>query len=160
MPDRLPRLPRVTALMLLPVLALVAGCSTSMDFHRFESTHDMPVSVSLIESMGGETLWHIDVPPEHELRLQLVRGMEGDLVPMTTRPATRFEWGLYETSDGRWVDGARRGRVAGATRQPLPGRPVRIDVTYHKPGTFPRDAFLPEADRPVPPEIAQRDDER
>lgn len=154
MPDRLPRL---TAWFLMPLLSLVAGCTSSTDFHRFESTHDMPMSVSLVESLGGETLWHIDVPPEHELRLQLVRGMEGDLIPTTTRPATQFEWSLYETSDA-WAERVRRGRVAGDRRLPLPGRPVRINVTYHKPGAFPHDAFLPERDRPVPPRVNDNDE--
>ena len=149
---------RLCALALLPVLALAAGCATSTDFHRFESTHDMPVSVSLIESLNGEVLWHIDVPPEHELRLQLLRGREGELLPTTTRPATQFQWSLYETSDGTWAERARRGRVAGDRRVELPGRPVRIDVRYHRPDAFPTDAFLPEPDMPVPPR-RENDDE-
>ncbi|MEX2544473.1 MAG: hypothetical protein WD316_05040 [Phycisphaeraceae bacterium] len=145
-------LPRLAiALLVWPTFVVGVGCASSSDFQRIESTHDLPVSVSVIESLDGTVLWHIDVPPEHELRMQFQRGVEGELLPVSGRPATRFGWSLHDESDRGWARLLGQRRVAAERGVDLPGRPVVIELTYHEPGGFPSDPFLPDADDQVPP---------
>ncbi|MEX0654597.1 MAG: hypothetical protein WD534_11560 [Phycisphaeraceae bacterium] len=131
----------LTLLMFLTLALLMAGGCVSRDRHVFESTPDRPTSVSVIDALDRETLWSMDVPPEHLLIVQFDRSGEVSAASVTGRPATSMDWSLYRV--GRHIVGEDgRRRVSGDSLQ-LEGRPVRLEVDYQAPAQ--RDP-LPEED--------------
>lgn len=131
-----------TMLMFLGLALLLTGGCVSRDRHVFESTEARPTSVALVDALDHETLWSMDIPPEHRLTMQLNRSGEASVASVSGRPATSMDWTLYQV--GHHVFGEDGRRLVSGDSLKLEGRPVRIQVDYHPPAQ--RELVAEEAD--------------
>lgn len=50
--------------------ALLSGCQASLDSHSYASTPLMPMTVTVVDTTTGESLWAMDVPVDQKLRVR------------------------------------------------------------------------------------------
>ncbi|MFA9479794.1 hypothetical protein ACERK3_16020 [Phycisphaerales bacterium AB-hyl4] len=135
-----------TGVMLLGLVLLTAGGCVSADRHVFESTSMRPATVTLVDTIEGETLWSKEIPPEHRLVVRLKRQGEPMGMRVTGEPATGLSWAIYETPRSGSNNRAWRTHVDDGELE-LEGRPVRLNVEHH--AIARRDLSpTPEADEP------------
>lgn len=60
----------VLALCLGLIVAVQTGCRASLDSHSYSSTPLMPVTVTVVDTGTGESLWAMDVPVNQKLRVR------------------------------------------------------------------------------------------
>lgn len=132
-----------TAAAALALFTGSTGCvhspyGMSLDRHNYTSTPHTPLTLTLVDTMTGETVWSIDVP----MLKKVVIDVDHDdhwttsLTP-TTRP-NEIRWGIFEPDQ-------RFGVLT--EKQKLSGNPVVLKVSIREKGeayTLPID----EADEP------------
>lgn len=94
---------RITTATLVLGGALLGGCwgvggtrGWVPDSYTYESTPDMPYTVSIVDARTGETLWSLDVPVEQQLSFNFVKGDNQDLAY-----PDKMSWDVWEMGT-RW----------------------------------------------------------
>lgn len=52
------------------IVALLSGCKASLDSHSYTSTPTLPMTVTVVDTTTGESLWALDVPVDQKLRVR------------------------------------------------------------------------------------------
>lgn len=124
------RLPAaLLALAVLPLLGL-GGCSypgyypggsqASLDEYTYESTHDFPQSVHLIDHVSGEVIWSVHVPIGQQVVMRFYENHD----PSNTERPTLMRWEMMP-----------RGKRFGKLNSAMPVPPYdrrRLDVQLRK----------------------------
>ncbi len=132
---------RTIGLITLAALLIVTGCARShsakfpygrsIDRHNFMSTPDMPLSVSIKDTISGEELLRVDVPVYKQLILDFEH--KHDWTPAQTPglPAEYVTWQVVDA--GRLLVGGVDGKLK--NRMDLRGNPVivKVDIRDHEP---------------------------
>jgi hypothetical protein len=106
--------------LLLAALCL-AACA-SQDIHIYESTDQLPTTVTIIDTTTHETVWSKPVPLRHRLEVDLDREGENEFIQVSGRPATSMHFRLKDAG-GHTVES---GDVT------LPGRALLIKPVYDR----------------------------
>ncbi len=132
--------------ILITVLAALAGLSgcASQDIHIYESTVDKPITVAVVDPIRDVTLWEMDVPVAHKLKLDLDRQPEFEPVYADMRPARSLSWRVYHENGGNPIE---------SDRMDLPGIPVLLRISYRPAPEMPPGFALraEETVRPMAP---------
>jgi len=72
------RSPFLLAACLGLMSALLTGCQSSQDAHIYESTPMLPMTVTIVDSTTGESLWSLDVPVNSKLKIRFYDDREPD----------------------------------------------------------------------------------
>ena len=119
----------------LPALTLLAatllvGCASS-DTHTFESTRMRPTNVALIDTTQNSVLWRMEIPVDHELKLDLNKtGPEIESARVSDLPPNMLHWTLYDRATP-WNDPEKLANQPIAQGDlELTGNPVRLQVGY------------------------------
>ncbi|MCC6682935.1 MAG: hypothetical protein IT445_18710 [Phycisphaeraceae bacterium] len=116
---------RYALLPLLTAALLIAGCST--DTQTIHSTDANPASVAVIDTVTGQTIWSMDVPPQYSLVLDFDRASDVPAVVVDADLPTLMEYKLVAT-DSKAAAFFSAGEDYGVVN--LPPHPVRIDTAY------------------------------
>lgn len=118
---------------LTPVIvfaSLCAGCvhfpyGQSHDKHNFTSTPHMPLSVAVVDTISGETVWKMDVPINKKLVIDFDHKQQWTSDQGVHMPATRVRWQVFDPDEKLgllWND------------QELTGNPVVMKVSIREKG--------------------------
>lgn len=147
----MPGCSRFASSLLLGFVLLLAGGCASTDRHVFDSTPNRPATVALIDTLDGTVVWQLDVPPQHQLVLDLGRRGEMELTGVSGRPATHADWTLYDVGLADEDNQSAGRRTVSSERIDLDGRPVMIDVSYNPPAVRDTEAVEEEVDDELEP---------
>ena len=123
--------------LLVAWLAVVGMVGCSQDIHVFESTPSQPVTIALVDPLTDTTMWEMDVPVDHKLKLDLNRRVELGPFYADMRPATKLTWRVYPLKGFSAVE---------KDQLQLPGREVMIRVSYRPGPEYPPDAEIAAMD--------------
>ena len=154
----------------LAAASLAAGCSSSKDVWPLESTHHRPMSVTVVDTLNDRTLWSMDIPVDHTLRLQLIKpNRDTHANPPWTyndQNPTSLRYTLWNTRQRGYRFDAQPGVMVERKRVPLPGVPTMVNWTIRESQTNEDRTGLtpiitpstPETERPmgVEPDFAPR----
>ncbi len=76
--------------------ALLVGCSSSKDAYSYESTPYQPLTVTVVDSTTGESLWAMDVPVNQKLKMRFYDDRTVD--DATGNRQAMMRWDLMEPS--------------------------------------------------------------
>ncbi|MBI1367599.1 MAG: hypothetical protein GC162_02980 [Planctomycetes bacterium] len=116
---------RLMIAMFAVLLALSAGCSTnfpygtSWDRHNFVSTPNMPLSLSLVDTVTGQTVWTLDIPVNQQAVVDLEHNQDWVAAQSPATPAHEVRWKVM--SLGTLADNVDN-------HQKLNGNPVLLKV--------------------------------
>jgi hypothetical protein len=120
----------------LAAVVVLAGCTTrfpyyaSFDRHNYISTPRQPLSLTLVDTLTGETLWHLDVPPGKMAVVDFEHKTDWVASQSPALPAEKITWDIVDPGDViGWLE----------HEQKLSGNPVLLKV-----------AVLESALKPVP----------
>ncbi len=116
---------RYALLPLLTVALLAAGCSS--DTQTIRSTQANPASVAVVDTVTGETIWSMDVPPLYSLVLDFDRAGDVPAVVVDADLPTVMEYKLVPT-ESKVAAFFSTGEDYGVIN--LPPHRVRIDTAY------------------------------
>jgi len=122
--------------------ALLSGCSASLDAHTYESTPMLPMTVTVVDSTTGESLWAMDVPVNQKLRVRFYDDRRPDDVSGNRTAMMRWELTSTDKSTGKL-----RNEIA------VPqAHSRRIDVTLRDiPEYATSGAYVPPTTNSAPP---------
>ncbi len=75
--------------------ALLSGCQASLDSHSYSSTPLMPMTVTVVDTTTGESLWAMDVPVDQKLRVRFYDNRSSD--DSTGNRTAMMRWELTST---------------------------------------------------------------
>ena len=81
--------------------ALLSGCSASLDAHTYESTPMLPMTVTIVDTTTGESLWAMDVPVNQKLRVRFYDDRRPDDVVGNRTAMMRWELTSTDKSTGK-----------------------------------------------------------
>lgn len=120
--------------MLLAVVLLTGGCARSysakfpygrsIDRHNFVSTPDLPLTVTLKDTITGEELLRVDVPVYKQLIIDLEHKKDWNATLTPALPAETCTWDVVDA--GRNIAAQWDGKLK--NRMNLPGNPVILKV--------------------------------
>lgn len=103
-------------------MALLSGCKASLDSHSYTSTPTQPMTVTLVDTTTGESLWALDVPVDQKLRVRFYD--DRDPKEATGNRTAMMRWELTGPDKN---SGKLRNEVAVP-----PAHSRRIDVTLRE----------------------------
>jgi len=111
-------------------MALCTGCvhfpyGQSLNRHNFVSTPQMPVTLQLLDTMTGETVWELEVPINKMAVVDLDHDARWTAAQTPHMPATEIRWGIFEPSQ-------RVGMLN--EKKPLSGNPVLLKYVIRERG--------------------------
>lgn len=122
--------------------ALLTGCSASRDAHSYESTPMMPLTVTIVDTTTGESLWAMDVPVNQQLRVRFYDDRKPE--DATGNRAAMMRWELTSTDKST-------GKLRNEIAVPL-AHSRRIDVTLRDtPEYASTGAYVPPVTTQSPP---------
>ncbi len=131
----------------LPLIALVTGCSAK-DQHVFHSSVNLPTTIALIDTYKNESVWSMDIPVNHDLKLDFEGSASGQTGADGGSPSW-VNWKLTSTDDLPTNTGRKRsGKLVRSDRIDLTGKRIRVAVSYRKSPEMPGSvdaAPVPEA---------------
>lgn len=71
--------------------ALLVGCNASRDAHVYESTPMLPMTVTIVDSTTGESLWAMDVPVNQKLKIRFYDDRTADDASGTRQAMMRWD---------------------------------------------------------------------
>ena len=131
---------RYTIGLVLAGALLNAGCvhfpyGHSDDKHNFTSTPLMPLTVSLVDTITGDTVWKMDVPINKKLVIDLDHSQQWTSAQTVHMPATKVRWNVFDPDE----------RLGLLTHdQELTGNPIVMKVTIREKGE-PYEVLNPDA---------------
>jgi hypothetical protein len=99
--------------------ALLTGCHSSKDAHIYESTPMLPMTVTVVDSTTGESLWALDVPVNRKLKIRFYDDRKPD--EASGNRTAMMRWDLTSTDKSS-------GKLSNEIAVPL-SHSRRIDVT-------------------------------
>lgn len=99
--------------------ALLTGCHSSQDAHVYESTPMLPMTVTVVDSTTGESLWALDVPVNRKLKIRFYDDRKPD--EASGNRVAMMRWDLTSTDKST-------GKLSNEIAVPL-AHSRRIDVT-------------------------------
>ena len=78
----------------LVLIQTVTGCRFSEDRTAYTSTYMQPKSVYAVYRPSNETAWSYDIPPQHQLVVEL-DGTDGSMFNESKTLPTKLTWALY-----------------------------------------------------------------
>lgn len=145
----------------LAVATLASGCSSSKDVWVLESSQHLPKSVTVVDTLNDRTLWSLDIPADHVLRLQLLKPDRDTHAnaPWTYNDAnpTSLRYTLWNRGVRGYRFDNQPGTMVERKRLPLPGVPTMVNWTIREGETNPDRIGLtpiitpstPETERPM-----------
>ena len=126
------------ALIGIVTLMTLAGCSTkfpygtSWDRHNFVSTAHMPLTLTLVDTVTGDTVWSLDIPVGKQAVVDFEHTEDWTAGQSPAVPPNSMRWQVLD------LDSA----VANLeNKQPLNGNPVLLKVSVRE---------LAQATEPMP----------
>lgn len=116
--------------------AMLTGCKASLDSHSYTSTPLMPVTVTVVDTTTGESLWAMDVPVNQKLRVRFYDDRRPD-----EAAGNRTAMMRWELTDPEKKSGKLRNEIAVP-----PAHSRRIDMTLREsPEYASTGAYVPPA---------------
>jgi len=91
----------VFALCLGLLGAMLTGCKASLDSHTYESTPLLPMTVTIVDTTTGESLWAMDVPVNQRLRVRFYDDRRPDGATGNRTAMMRWELTNLDKSTGK-----------------------------------------------------------
>lgn len=135
---------KITNTFILMLIGLVGVPGCSQDIHVFKSTVDKPVTVAVVDPVRDVTIWEMDIPVAHKVKIDLDRQPEFEPVYADLRPPRFLAWRVYHEKGGNPIE---------SDRIKLPGTPVLLQVSYRPSGELPPHSapHTPETVSPIEP---------
>ncbi|MHC4996163.1 MAG: hypothetical protein ACYTGQ_14045 [Planctomycetota bacterium] len=139
-----------TAAAIFTLTALV-GCNgpdrfpfgASYDKHSFLSTPSQPLTVQLIDTFSGQTIWTLDIPVGMKGVVDLGIG-SGMLQGNPPNHAKEIRWGIFKPDQGTSYESLPQ-------KMPLSGNPVMLNLVVRDPEPYTAPDVTPAI---VPPPTA------
>jgi hypothetical protein len=136
------------------VLAMTFALGCSRDKHEVNSTHHMPATLQIIDTLNGQTVWSMDVPVGQRLIYDFdYDNAAPEFMKSPNAPANRMKWWTVPSYvQGNYNSYSTRHKTDGGTVE-LPGTPILAKVVYHEStrATQPRSLTDPVTARELPP---------
>lgn len=134
---------RLTLAVLTLALTLSVGCSR--DRHEINSTPFNPATLVIFDTVGGHTLWSMDVPVGQRLVYDF--GYDTATPEMLKKPEgspTSMTWWLFPSDVQGNYNSYPRYKATESDTVELPGTPILQRIVYRESGTTTRpDALIP-----------------
>lgn len=127
------------------MVALLTGCKASLDSHSYMSTPTLPMTVTIVDTTTGESLWALDVPVDQKLRVRFYD--EREPRDATGNRTAMMRWELTGPDK-------KSGKLRNETAVPK-AHSRRIDVTLREiPEYASSGAYVPQVRTGTPPPSA------
>ncbi len=122
---------RPTFALIAIALTLTVGCSR--DRHEVNSTPHLPATMVVIDTVGGETLWSMDVPAGQRLVYDFnYTNSNPEVLRAPNTPPTTMNWWLYPSHAQSNYQNYSKSKALDSGTVELPGTPIRTEVFFRK----------------------------
>jgi len=133
---------KITKTFILILIGLVGVPGCSQDIHVFKSTADKPITVAVVDPVRDVTVWEMDIPVAHKVKIDLDRQPEFEPIYADLRPPRFLSWRVYHEKGGNPIE---------SDRIKLPGTPVLLQVSYRPSGELPPPPAMHPPEEAVSP---------
>lgn len=132
----------------------VTACRSSEDRTIYKSTYMQPKSVYAVYKPSNETAWSYDIPPQHQLLVEL-DGEGGSIFAVSENLPTKLIWALYPINTNRGLFNAERmvGSAIESGEVELTGSAIIVGSTVGSPinpTDIPADRSIEEIEQDLP----------